>query len=300
MAMCTYNPNEAVILRAINAIVAQLGEVSSAEVIVIDNNSSPSLAARQYLASYPIRLIRESRPGLTAAREAAINDARGDVIVFVDDDNILGKGYLATVVKEFSADAQLGLLGGAIIPEYDSPPPMWFDEFEHWLAVRRYTPELRVETTEPPHTKYFPVGAGLAARLDLALAYQEDCAKSRRIEGRRGSALSSGEDLDLGLFVLSRGSKLVVTGTLNLTHVIPDERVRSKYLARLAAGSVKSSLELEQKWSVRFGCPVYPRFSMSLVGLFARASAAMVLGLWSPRYRIKRRIYTTLIRTRHI
>src|SRR5579863_1904760 len=94
VAMCTYNPDREVMLAAIEAIVAQITEVPSVEIVVIDNNSDPSLAERGYLSDYPVRLIRESRPGLTAAREAAIDNAQGDVIVFVDDDNILGRHYL--------------------------------------------------------------------------------------------------------------------------------------------------------------------------------------------------------------
>jgi len=298
VAICAYNPQTDTMCRALDAIVGQLGEVPSAEIIVVDNNSSPPLAERAYLSAYPIHLVHEPTPGLTAAREAVIRNAQGDVIVFVDDDNILGKHYLATVVEVFSADPQLGLLGGRIVPEYDTPPPKWFSEFEPWLAVRHYAPELHVETTEPPYSEYFPVGAGLATRRDLALAYQEDCAKTMRIEGRRGSALSSGEDLDLGLFVLSRGSKLAVTGALNLTHVISSERVDSAYLERLAVGNIKSTLELERKWSPRFGRSVYPMFSMPLVSLLVRASAAAILGLCSPRYKIKRCVYTTLARVR--
>jgi GT2 family glycosyltransferase len=298
VAMCTYNPRRDTILRALDAIVAQLGDVPSAEVIVVDNNSSPPLAEREYLSAYPIHLIHEPTPGLTAAREAVIKNAQGDVIVFVDDDNILGAHYLTTVVEAFSADPHLGLLGGCIIPEYDEAPPKWFAEFEHWLAVRRYAPELHVETTRPPYSEYFPVGAGFATRRDLALAYHEDCAKTMRIEGRRGNVLSSGEDMDLGLYVLSCGNKLAVTGALSLTHVISSERIRSGYLERLAVGNIQSALELEKKWSARFGRPVYPLFSMSLVNLLPRAAATAVLSLWSPRYKIKRRIYATLTRIR--
>jgi glycosyltransferase involved in cell wall biosynthesis len=303
VALCTYNPSEENLHRALDAIVAQLAEVPSTEVIVVDNNSHPSLAERQYLSDYPmISLIREPTPGLTAARETAITSARGDVIVFVDDDNILDGHYLAIVEKAFSADPTLGLLGGSIIPEYETSPPKWFDEFEPWLAVRRYPPELHVAITElpvrPPYTKYFPVGAGFATRRELALAHRDDCARTMRIEGRRGDVLSSGEDLDLGLFALSQGNKIAVSGALSLTHVISADRVCRSYLERLAAGSVKSSLELEQKWSPRFGRPVYPMLSMSLVELLARVVATTVLGFRSPRYRIKRAVYTALVRVR--
>jgi glycosyltransferase involved in cell wall biosynthesis len=301
VAICTYNPSRDNLTRALDAVVDQLADVSPAEILVVDNNSSPPLAECQYLLGYPLRLIREPKPGLTAAREAVARNAEGDVIVFVDDDNILGEHYLAKAVEAFAADPQLGLLGGSVVPEYAIDPPKWFDEFAPWLAIRPYPPESHIETIELPltePTKCFPVGAGFATRRELAIAYQADCARTARIEGRRGGALSSGEDLDLGLFVLSQGSKLLITGALRLTHVIPPGRIRSGYLKRLAVGKVKSTQELDRKWSPRFGRPVYPIFYMPMASILARAVAAALLGLYSPRYRIKRCIYTALIRAR--
>lgn len=298
VAMCTHNPTIDTMVKALDAVVSQLGEVPSAELIVVDNNSSPPLAARERLWVYPVQLIHEATPGLTAAREAVIANAQGEVIVFVDDDNILGGRYLATVVEAFSADPSLGLLGGRVIPQYEAEPPGWFGEFEPWLAVRRHPPDLYAEVTDPPYSTYFPVGAGFALRRDLALAYVEDCAEGMRIQGRRGTALSSGEDTDLGLFVLSRRSKLAVIGALGVTHIISASRTQREYLQRLAVGHVTSALALEKKWSGRFGRSVFPELRPPLVTLLAKTLAAIVLSAWSPRYQVKRRLFTTLTRAR--
>lgn len=298
IAVCTYNPRQGTLLRALDAIVAQLDTVDSAEILVIDNNSRPPLTERGYLSDYPIRLVYEPKSGLTAAREAAVNEALGDVILFVDDDNILEDGYLPTVVEMFLVDSLLGLLGGAVIPEYETSPPKWFSEFEGSLAIRRYPRELRVETTTPPFSSYFPIGAGFSIRRDLALAYLNDCAETSRIEGRRGSALSSGEDIDLCLFALSRGVKLAVTGALRLIHVISSDRTSREYLERLVVSNIASAQKLESKWSPRLGCHVYPILSSSPGNLLLRTVLTWVLGLFSPRYKIKHRTYATLARSR--
>ena len=94
-----------------------------------------------------------------AARETAIRRARGRVVLFLDDDNVLEPGYLAGVVEAFR-DPALGVLGGGVIPEYEATPPSWLTEFEAYLAVRRYPRELVVETTGLPYTGHFPIGAG--------------------------------------------------------------------------------------------------------------------------------------------
>jgi glycosyltransferase involved in cell wall biosynthesis len=298
VALCTYNPSRELLLRTLDAIVDQLHTVKDAEIVVIDNNSTPSLAERGYLRDYPLRLIEEPRQGLTAARETAIRQARGDIIVFVDDDNILGEGYLQTVMSVFSSDAQLGLLGGSVVAEYEQPPPRWFHEFEPQLAIRRYAPGVYVETATIPYSDHFPVGAGFAVRRELALTYLRDCEETKPIEGRHGAILSSGEDLDLGLFVLKTGHRLAVTGSLCVTHMIPVRRLNSDYVMRLMVGTLRSTMELEQKWSRRYGRPVFPFLSDPMVGVLAKTVAAFALSPWSIRYRIKYRVLKTLVRFR--
>jgi glycosyltransferase involved in cell wall biosynthesis len=298
VGVCTYNPNDSALARALDAIVEQIVTEPSTELIVVDNNSDPPLHDRGLLALYPLKLLREPTPGLTAAREKVIEHAEGDVIVFVDDDNILGASYLRTVCRAFEDDQRLGLLGGAVIPEFEFPAPSWLVHFEGYIAIRRYPPDLRVTVSEPGWSEYFPIGAGMSVRRDLAEAYIADCRATSHIQGRRGSALSSGEDLDLGMFILNRGYTLVVDGSLRLTHLIGATRTEGSYIERLAVANVRSSWELEQKWAPRLGQPVFAMFTASWMRLLAAFTVLAVLSSLSPRYRIKRRVYEALIRVR--
>ena len=122
VAMCTHNPDLQSMRRALEAVIAQSREVSAADVLLVDNASRPPLAECEALDGQPVALIREDRLGLTAAREAAIEAAKGDVVLFVDDDNIIGPGYLSTVAEAFAGDAALGLLGGRVVPNTNSNP----------------------------------------------------------------------------------------------------------------------------------------------------------------------------------
>jgi glycosyltransferase involved in cell wall biosynthesis len=296
VVICSHDPEPATLRRVIDAIVPQLRQPPQSELIVIDNNSDPPLTDQCYFHEHPIRLIREATPGLTAARAAALQAARGTIVVFVDDDNVLEGGYLAEVSRVFAADAALGLLGGSVVPEYEKALPKWALDFEGLLAIRRYSTDTYRETTDVPYREYFPVGAGFAVRRGVGLAYLQDCADTTWIQGRRGEELSAGEDTDLGLFVLSEGLKLVVTGRLRLTHVIPSDRVTRDYLARLLVGIIRSSWELEMKWAARLGRPVFPALSRSLVNVLARIAVTGVLSLWSPKYVVKRRALMELAR----
>jgi len=293
IALCTYNPKPVLLRRVVEAILPQAASRHDVEFLVIDNNSSPSVQELGVLAGLPVRVLREPRQGLTAAREAAIANAQGELILFVDDDNILDPGYLDRVIESF-ADEKLGLLGGAIYPEYEAPPPKWFLEYENLIAIRRYPSSLRVTTADFRHSDFFPVGAGFAVRRSLARSYVEDCERDVRIEGRKGAALSSGEDIDLALYVLSQGHSLMVTGALRLLHVIPPGRVNEAYIRRLARSGLVSSAEIERKWGRRLNGSIFPLLGWPRWKVWLRAGIFSVLSPFSPKYRIKREIFMTV------
>jgi len=296
VALCTCNPRPDLITRAVGAVIPQLQEFGgSAELLIIDNNSTPPLKDAGYLRGLPLGVIREPVQGLTAARAAAVRNARGRIVLFVDDDNVLTAGYLSGVVAAFT-DPALGVLGGSIVPEYESPPPPWLSAFEDQLAIRRYPADLVVETTSLPYTSYFPVGAGCAVLRSVALAHVTDSETRGRIEGRKGDALSSGEDLDLDLFALSAGYKLRIVGSLSLTHVIPAQRTTEQYISRLVVSNVVSAAEVDRKWRASFGRPVFDFLSIGRVNVAIRRLYFRLLAPLSIRSRMKRMVWDEILR----
>lgn len=296
IAVCTHSPDDAVFGRVLGAACRHLDDPSVLEVLVVDNNSTPPLAERDAVTKFPVRLIEQPVTGLTAAREAAIRATEGDIIVFIDDDNILDEDYLDAVQAEFVADDRIGVVGGRIVPEYEASPPSWFDAFEGSLAIRR--PLDRTVVTRPPWTEAFPVGAGLAIRREIALEYLRDSTEVQRIQGRRGTALSSGEDLDLDLFALSRGWKLVAINRSGLTHVIPSNRCTADYLVRLAKANAVSGYQLDRKWRPVFGGPIVLGFSTPLWVALGKAFFGRLLGIALPGMRVKGSRNWSLVRVR--
>jgi glycosyltransferase involved in cell wall biosynthesis len=298
VAVCTFNPSRQLLDRVLDRVTDQIGRCEGAELVIVDSKSDPPLDPSLYEQRFGARVVRESRPGLTAAREAAVRDARGEAVLFVDDDNVLAENYVATVLEELDSDPELGLLGGSVTPEYEEKPPRWLAPFEGQLAVRRYPPAFRARTTSGPYSEAFPVGAGFAVRRELALGYFEDAARTTRIEGRLQSSLLAGEDLDLGLYVLSVGRPLVVTGRLRAIHVIPPRRVTPDYIKALSIGSVRSAAELERKWAARLGSPVFEMFQIPLGELLVKAAVAGALSPFSVVHRLKYAFFKELVRIR--
>src|SRR5688572_22708046 len=96
---CTYNPNPAIFARILNSLVTLVQGRNDTELIIVDNQSDPPLSRnpglKEILSAYKqINLIEEHRPGQTYARISGSKASRGEVLVFVDDDNLLASDYL--------------------------------------------------------------------------------------------------------------------------------------------------------------------------------------------------------------
>lgn len=91
--------NKAATLRAILVpLLEQEGLAQPYEVIVVDNGSTddtlPTLSALQ--ARYPhLHVLTEPRKGAGAARNRGILAARGDLLIFLDDDVLVQRDHLA-------------------------------------------------------------------------------------------------------------------------------------------------------------------------------------------------------------
>ncbi len=95
------------------------------EVVLVDNRRQipiddplPGLVDRRAW----VRVVRESRPGISAARNAGIANSSGDVIAFTDDDVRVDRGWLRALGVRFALDASLGAVTGLILSaELESP-----------------------------------------------------------------------------------------------------------------------------------------------------------------------------------
>jgi GT2 family glycosyltransferase len=92
-------------------------EYSRCEYIIVDNAPSTDATAALVRAHYPwVRYVREERPGLNNARNRAIQEARTDIIGFMDDDVIVDPFWARAVAKVFARDSTVGLVTGLVEP----------------------------------------------------------------------------------------------------------------------------------------------------------------------------------------
>ncbi len=99
---------------------AQAPENAQAEILIIDN--CPDRSAETTVAKAPdCRYVHEPRSGVSHARNRGVTEARGDYIVFIDDDEAPEEGWLAAFLEAALAGAPACF--GPVEPWFEVEPP---------------------------------------------------------------------------------------------------------------------------------------------------------------------------------
>lgn len=259
----TYNPDSCRLHQTLTGLKQQSLPVEHWELIVIDNNSNPVVDID--LSWHPhIKLVKEIKPGLTHARLKGFENAFGEIIVMVDDDNILDKDYLKTTLSIFTSNNTLGAIGGKSVPLFETPPPAWLNEFYGNLALRDMGETDWLTSWQNNYPACAPIGAGMGVRKRALQSYiHKTTSHTAIITDRTGNSLSSGGDNDMIIEILKSGWQVGYFPALNLTHIIPQARMQRTYLANLIKSTNKSWVQLLEAHSIN-PWPKIPRWSVSM------------------------------------
>ncbi len=241
----THDPDPGRLRRVLIALRGQSLPPAAWEPLVVDNASSRPPGSGIPADAFPanVRIIGQPRLGLSHARRAGLEAARGAIAVFVDDDNVLAPDYLARVWSIFESAPRLGAIGGRVRPEFEKSPAAWVSEFYPLLALRDLGPEpivapsLRAPgSNRDEYPPCAPIGAGMALRREAWTSWLGTRAAAGHLTDRCGDALTSGGDNDIVLCALRAGWGVGYFPELHLTHLVPPFRLEPGYLARLNRG----------------------------------------------------------------
>ncbi len=231
--VCTHNPHAGRLQRVLEALQAQTRPTAEWELLLIDNASQTPIAERFDLSWHPRACCcHEERVGLTWARLRGLEESNGNLLIYVDDDNVLAPDYLESVSHLAAAWPNLGVWGGEIIPDYEEVPASDLEPYTGLLALFEVERDLWCNFR---NARCIPRGAGLVVRREVAACYakriQDD--PLRHMLERQGDSLASCGDSDLCFTAIDSGFGLGVFKQLKLTHIIPKQRVTKEYLLRL-------------------------------------------------------------------
>jgi glycosyltransferase involved in cell wall biosynthesis len=235
--------------RVLEALQTQTLPLDQWELLVVDNLSSEPVSKRFDISWHPkARHINEQQLGTSYARQRGFKEASGDLILFVDDDNILQSDYLETAIKIGNAHPELGTWGsGTIVPEFEVEPHKDLIPYLRFLALRNNKEVyFSNETTLNDAT---PLGAGLCARQSVVEAYLKFFEESKiKLSDRVGTSLAGGGDNEICYVGCRAGLGMGVFPELKMVHVIPKGRVSEEYLLRLIEETKLTTCILDYKW----------------------------------------------------
>jgi len=219
--------------RVLNGLKSQRLPSSDWELLLIDNASPAPVSGNVDLAWHPnARIVVEAELGIASARIRAMREFAGELLVYLDDDNVIADDYLQRCLELFAERPDLGAVSGCLMPEYEVPPPEWFGPYESWIAVRRITKSTWSNFLD---SRSEPVTAGMCLRRSVAVAHVNATIDNptQRILGSRGSSLLRGEDVAIAKIALKLGYTVGQFAELQMLHLIPKRRIAPEYLFSL-------------------------------------------------------------------
>src|SRR4030095_14570064 len=261
--ICTHNPRPDYLGRVLEALKAQTLSKDQWELLLIEKAPDEPIADRVDLSWQPdARHIRVDAIGLTHARIRGIHESKGDLVLFVDDDNVLDKDYLEQAVQVAAEYKQIGAFGGSIRGEFEVSQPVWETPFIPGLAVDELDRDY--QSNIAGWSRATPYGAGMCVRRSVAEAYAfaTEMHPLRNLLDRTGITIASGGDSDLAWTAVDLGMGTGRFTSLRLTHLIPKRRLTEDYIIKLYASFAYSTVILE---SLRSGSPpTYKKWALRL------------------------------------
>jgi glycosyltransferase involved in cell wall biosynthesis len=221
--LCTYN-RARVLERVLDACFEQTISGDAYEVVLVDDGSSdetPAVIARAHArATCAFTVVSQANAGLAKARNAGIARARGERIIFIDDDVLPLPNFVAEHLRAAERMPHAVVRGGAIEVAGldDLPPPVW--SLRHYSGNRFWTTN---------------VSAPLAT--------------IRAIGGFDESFTEYGwEDIDVGLRLRARGVPAILHPAALVYHYKPPLRVGDvERMVRQARAQARTAVRLVRK-----------------------------------------------------
>ncbi|WP_017304860.1 hormogonium polysaccharide biosynthesis glycosyltransferase HpsE [Spirulina subsalsa] len=242
VAICTYNGAKRLpdVLDKLKACI-ESGRRSHPtltwEIRIINNNSTDETQQvieqyqTQWTPDVPIYTHFEAQQGLAFARQCAVEQAQGEWIGFLDDDNLPTENWIVSAYEFGREYPQAGAFGGLVKAAFEDTPPPGIERIQSFLAI---VERGNVAFQYQLKTGLLPPGAGLVVRKD---AWLSSVPKQLFLKGRIGEVKLASEDLEAVSLIQQKGWEIWHNPQMEISHKIPESRLQLDYLLTLIRGT---------------------------------------------------------------
>ena len=168
-------------------------------------------------------LFNDGTPGISAARDLGLRNARAELVAFIDDDAVALPGWAEQIVGSFSDESIVGITGPAL--------PLWVDGVSDWFPQELYwilgcTGWYEADVARDVRNVW---GMNMAFRREALSAAHSFSEEMGAVQGKR----LHGEEVDLSLRVRKEtGRRLVFDSNVKVMHKVYSRRLSATWIAK--------------------------------------------------------------------
>ncbi len=160
--------------------------------------------------------------GVSDTRNAAVQSATGEIIVFIDDDATAARDCIEKLVQQYRVRSVVAV-GGKSVPIWANGRPYWFPEENDWIvgSTHKGIPEAVGEIRNL-------IGCSMSFRREVF-----DTVGLFKTElGRIGALIGAGEETEICIRIKQRmpGTLILYEPEAIVYHKVPPQRATFKYM----------------------------------------------------------------------
>jgi glycosyltransferase involved in cell wall biosynthesis len=225
------------------------------EVIAVDNGSTDDTGAvlAEMSSRLPLVALHEPRPGKNTALNRALELARGELLVFTDDDVLADPDWLVEHTRAAQKWPAATIFAGAISPRFPADTPERVRQHE---PIRTLLCNFALPQEEG-FTDTLPLGPNFSVRASAmkGLRYEEG------IGPRQGRDFAMGSETELLKRLRDRGDRIVYVPSARVEHVVQPHQTEIEWLLgrsfRLGRGLTRMGFVYAEPATRILGVPSY-------------------------------------------
>lgn len=188
-------------------------------VLVVDN--APTSGATREVAAAAARsgavdYLLASRPGLSNARNRAVAAAPGEILAWLDDDEVADPYWLSEVARALVDHPAADVVSGVIVPaELETDPQLWFEQFGGHSKGRGFAPAVFSPATAWRQSPLYPLPPfGTGANMTFRAGVIESIGGFDPALGAGSPAMGSEDTLAFTQVLLAGGTVVYHPGAV--------------------------------------------------------------------------------------